>query len=215
MKPSLSSLTRILVFVLALSPLSLFAQQAKIGCVDMSKIFPEYYRTKKAEAEMNDALSAVQKELATRQTELTKMNDDLKKLSEDAQNPAFTDTKRAEKKKAMESKRNDCIIYENSARTWSQERGQELLKKRNETMQALVDDIIKVIKEKASKEGYTMIVDKSSISPKGSPPIPVPSFLYLQDSIDLTADILKTLNASAPAGSSTSPATDKSKEKAK
>lgn len=202
------------LFAVALLPATLSAQQPKIGCVDMSKLFPEYYKTKKAEVEMKDAQNALQKDLQSRQAEFSKMNDDYKKLKEDADNPAFTEQKRNEKRKAMETKGSDCRIFEQQSKQWIQDQTRDLFEKQRKTMQALVDDIVKTIEEKAKKEGYTMIVDKSSISPKGNPPFPVPTFLFLQDSIDITADVLKMLNANAPAGaSSTSAGGDKSKDK--
>ena len=54
-------------------PASTFAQSVtiKIGTVDMKKVFESYYKTKDAEAKINEARNAAKKELEDRMDELT------------------------------------------------------------------------------------------------------------------------------------------------
>jgi outer membrane protein len=180
---------------------SAFGQQFKVASVDMSKVFSEYYKTKKAEAELKDRASACEKELRDQETALKKLSDDVTKLKEDAENPAFTDDKKAETRRLIDSKVSDGRIKAQQLQDMVASRRKELDDQRNRVRVVLVDEIMKTVQEKAKKEGYSMVVDKTGLTSSGISP-----FLYIQDSLDITSDVIKQINANAPAtATSTSP----------
>ncbi|MDD2709751.1 MAG: OmpH family outer membrane protein [Verrucomicrobiae bacterium] len=197
MKLKFASLLVVAIAAASLT-LNVSAQAIKVASVDMDKVFSEYTKTKKAEADLGEKVTAYQKELSGRDAELKRLSDDFNKLREEAENPAFTEEKRAEKRKATEAKEIERRLYHQESLRIKNERERELMETRAKTMRALVDEIMKIIHDKAKKDGYTMVVDKSSMAPKGNPPtIGVPPFLFLQDSLDITPDIVKLLNSSA------------------
>ncbi len=168
----------------------------------MAKVFAEYYKTKKAESELKDRADSYQKDLRQQVADLQKMEEDGKKLQDESENPAFTDDKRAEKKKVLETKKTEYRIARQNFEEMKTNRERELFEQRNRVRMTIVDEIVKVVQEKAKKEGYSMIVDKTGLTQSGVPP-----FIYVQDALDVTSDILKTMNASAPAaGSAAAPA---------
>jgi len=74
----------------------------------------------------------------------------------------------------------------------------ELLRRHKE----IVDQISKVISDYSGPQGYDMVIDKSSASSANG----ISILLYNSSKlIDITADIIKLLNASAPATTATSP----------
>src|SRR5690348_11898605 len=117
-------------FVLTLSPHAQ-AQQVKIAAVDMSKVFTDYYKTKKAEAELKDRAENYQKELRQQAADLQKMEEDGKKLADESDNPAFTDEKKAEKKKVLEQKRTEFRLAAQNFQEMKANREQELQMQRN------------------------------------------------------------------------------------
>jgi outer membrane protein len=180
--------------VALLNPSVSFGQQLKIASVDMSKVFTEYYKTKKAEAELKDQADGFGKELRDKASDLQKMEEDGKKLHEEASNPAFTEEKKAEKQKLFDTKRNEFRLLANDLNQLKQAREKELKDRQNKVRSAIVDEITKIIQEKAKREGYSMVVDKTGLTLSGVPP-----FIFVQDSLDITADVIRTLNATAPA----------------
>ncbi len=187
-----------------------FSQQLKIAAVDMGKVFAEYYKTKKAETELKDRASGYEKELRDRAGELEKLREDGKKLQEDAENPAFNEDKRVEKRKAVETKATEFRLLAQQLQEMKNNRERELKDQQNRVRGTIVEEISKVIQEKAKREGYSLVVDKTGLTLSG-----VSAFIFVQDSLDITADIIKTLNATAPSGAAAAPAAPATDPKSK
>ena len=202
----------ILLFLILTIPLTVSAQPIKIASVDMGKVFDEYYKTKKAAATLNDRKTSYDKEIKERGLELEKMQDDLKKLKEESENPVFTDDKRAEKRGALGIKITEWNQQLRRFEEMKQIRMRDFLQQEEQMKKMLVGEITEIVNQKARKDGCTMVVDKSGLTSNR-----VPVFVYIQDSLDITADIIKTLNAGAPVETpSPKPASgDKPKEKNK
>jgi hypothetical protein len=66
-------------------------------------------------------------------------------------------------------------------------------------MKGILDEIRKLVEEKAKTEDYDYVFDKSGLSTSQ-----VPFFLYTKDATDITAVLLKDLNKDAPAESAPS-----------
>ncbi len=177
-----------------------FGQQLKIAAVDMSKVFAEYYKTKKAESELKDRAGGYEKELRERASELQKLQEDGKKLQEDAENPAFNEDKRSEKRKAVEAKATEFRLLAQQLQDMKLNRERELKDQQNRVRGTIVDEITKVIQDKAKRDGYSLVVDRTGLTLSG-----VSAFIFVQDSLDITAEVIKTLNATAPAGASAEP----------
>ncbi|MCC7517753.1 MAG: OmpH family outer membrane protein [Verrucomicrobiae bacterium] len=197
----------VLSLVLALAfPVFASAQQIKIGAVDMSKIFAEYYKTKKAEGELKERAAGYEKELKERAAELQKLQEDGRKLEEDAENPAFNDEKRSEKRKLRDAKLTEFRLLAQTLNEMKNNRERELREQQGRVRGAIVDEIIKVVQDIAKRDGYNLVVDKTGNTLSG-----VSAFLYVQDTLDITASVVKELNKSAPPGGAAAPAADKKK----
>lgn len=179
----------------------------KIAAVDMAKVFSEYYKTKKAEAELKDRAQGFDKELRERAAELKKMDDELAKLKEDAENPAFTEDKRMEKRKLAEAKFSEYRVMGTQLQDSAQMRRKDLDEQRAKMRSTLVDEITKAIQDKARKDGYTLVVDKSGLTFSGVSP-----FIYVQDSLEITSEIIKIINANQSASGVNEKAKDKEKK---
>ncbi len=74
----------------------------------------------------------------------------------------------------------------------------------------IVADTSPAIQATAQREGYSLVVDQTGLTLSGAP-----AFLSVQDSLDITADIIKTLNATAPSGAAAAPAAPATDPKSK
>jgi hypothetical protein len=67
-------------------------------------------------------------------------------------------------------------------------------------MKGILEEIRKLVEEKAKIDNFDYVFDKSGLSTSQ-----VPFLLYTKDATDITTGLLKTLNKDAPAGSLTAP----------
>lgn len=66
----------------------------------------------------------------------------------------------------------------------------------------LLEDIRQRVEEKAKRDNYDLVFDKSGMSPSG-----VPFLLHSKDAVDFSTDVLTELNKGAPAGAAAAPPT--------
>ena len=64
--------------------------QVKVGTVDMNKIFSAYYKTKDAEARINDARNDAKRELDEQMDTYKKNLDDINKLNDEIAKPELS-----------------------------------------------------------------------------------------------------------------------------
>ena len=81
-------------------------------------------------------------------------------------------------------------------REFLQRRNQALNEKMVQRMKGILEEIRKLVEEKAKVDNFDYVFDKSGLSTSQ-----VPFLLYTKDATDITSGLLKTLNKDAPAGS--------------
>lgn len=176
--------------------------EMKIGIVDMKRVFQEYYKTKDAEKKVNDDKSKAKKELDDRSAKyrdlITKWNDSQKILQDKLVNEELKQQKAKEAQGiATEAKALEREIDEFRRRREAQLQEQVMRMRKN-----LLEDIRQRVEEKAKRDNYDLVFDKSGMSPSG-----VPFLLHSKDAVDFSTDVLTELNKGAPAGAAAAPAT--------
>ncbi|NJR43660.1 MAG: OmpH family outer membrane protein [Akkermansiaceae bacterium] len=81
-------------------------------------------------------------------------------------------------------------------REFIQRRQQALNERMMQRMRGILEEIRKLVEEKAKADNFDYVIDKSGTSASQ-----VPFLLYSKDSSDITPSILKDLNKDAPEGS--------------
>lgn len=142
-----------------------YAKEYKLAYVDLGRVFDEYKETKVSEKALEEKGKAKE---ADRKT----LVDDLKKLK-DEQN-MLSDKAKAEKQGAIDAKVKALQDFDTKARN-------ELMKERNDRLNAIMKDIEKIVTDYAKENGYDMVLNSRTL-------------LYGGEQYDLTAEILKRLN---------------------
>ena len=88
------------------------------------------------------------------------------------------------------------IALDRERREYLQRRNQALNEKMVQRMKGILEEIRKLVEEKAKLGNYDYVFDKSGLSTSQ-----VPVLLYTKDATDITASLLKDLNKDAPADS--------------
>lgn len=171
---------------------SALAQQ-RIATVDMRKLFDGYWKTKQAEAALNDRKAELDKEDRGFLDNLHKQRDEYQKLLDSANDQAISADERDKRKQAAADKYSDI---QNSQATIVQfeRQAQATLAEQTQRMRSdIVKEITAAVTTKAKTAGYTMVLDLAGQSINQTPVV-----LYTDGQNDLTAAVLAQINAGAP-----------------
>ena len=165
------------------------AQNIKIGTVDMKKVFESYYKTKDAEAKINEARNGAKKELEDRMDVAKKTLDEVKKIDEEMNKPELSKEAKEQKSKIRAEKAGELQNMDREIREFQQSREKQLQEQSVRMRAGIVDDINKVVAEKVKAENFDVVLDKSGPSLNG-----VPIVLYARDSYEFTDAVVTGLN---------------------
>jgi len=186
--------------------------QAKIGTVDMDKIFKSYYKTKDAESRINEARAAAKKELDDRMETYKANLDQINKLNEDLQKAELSKEKQADKAKQRDEKINETKNLEREITEFRTTREKQLQESAVRMRNTIVDEITKLIQDKVKSDNFDYVFDKSGTSLNG-----VPVIVFARDTSDFSDEIITALNKNKGKETSAAPsapkATPKSKDK--
>ena len=165
------------------------AQNIKIGTVDMKKVFESYYKTKDAEAKINEARNGAKKELEDRMDVAKKTLDEVKKIDEEMNKPELSKEAKEQKSKIRAEKAGELQNMDREIREFQQSREKQLQEQSVRMRAGIVEDINKVVAEKVKAENFDVVLDKSGPSLNG-----VPIVLYARDSYEFTDAVVTGLN---------------------
>ena len=167
--------------------------QVKIGTVDMNKIFSAYYKTKDAEAHINEARNSAKQELDERMDTYKKNLDDINKLNEDIEKPALSAEAKAAKTKERDDKITETKSLETEITEFRTTREKQLQEQAVRMRNGIVDEITKLVLDKVKIENYDLVMDRSGLSLNG-----VPILIFAKDGLDFSDDIITELNKDKP-----------------
>lgn len=174
--------------------------QTKIATVDMRQLFDNYWKTRQAQAALQDRSAQLTKDDTSMKDDLKKATNDYQQLLTQANDPAISGDERDRRKQTAAAKLKQL-----------QDR-QAAIDQYDHTAQASIGDMVQNMSDKirvdiqshvaaaAKAGGYTIVLNTASEGINlGSATINVPSpVVYRAGDVDLTADVLKQLNAGAP-----------------
>ena len=174
------------------------AQDGKlnIATVDMQELFKQYYRTNDAQKQINVERARIQKENNERLARIRELQGNHDKLRKQLEDPALNDSKKQTLFKEWQMQEQEGIALDRERREYLQRRNQALNEKMVQRMKGILEEIRKLVEEKAKVDNYDYVFDKSGLSTSQ-----VPFLLYTKDATDITAGLLKDLNKDAPADS--------------
>lgn len=184
------------LLALAVSALTLTAQTPlKVATIDLRKVFDGYYKTKQADAGLKDEAAGLEKTAKGMLEDYKKANEEYKTLSEGANDPAVSAEERARRDKNAKDKLLEIRQLEQQVQSFQRQSEATLLEKRRRMRENLLREIREAIVTKARSGGYNLVLDTAADSVNQTP-----VFLLADTGVDLTDDMIKELNAAAPAG---------------
>jgi outer membrane protein len=181
------------LLALTLGPATAHAQP-KIATIDLEKVFDGYYKTKQASAVLQERGADYEKTYKGYLADYERANEEYKKLLDSANDQAISADERDRRKKQAEAKLLDLRQTEQQIRKFATESqdalGKEKLRKRDIILRELTDVIIR----KAKAGNYTLVLDTAARTFNNTL-----VFLYSSGENDLTDEVLREVNANAPA----------------
>lgn len=167
--------------------------QGRIAVVDMGKVFDGYWRTKQADAALKEQAADMEKEHKGFIEDWNKAKEEYQKLLASANDPAISTEERDRRKSAAEKKLLDIRELEGTIQQYERQARTTLDEKQRRMRANILSEIRAVINARAQSAGYVLVLDIAGLSLNN-----VPVVLYQNGENDITADILKQLNANAP-----------------
>ena len=137
----------------------------KFGCIDLSRTFSEYGKTKGYDKTLSDKEKVYTDERDKKVAELKAIQDKLNLLN---------DKEREAKKGELETKMKTFQDYD-------RQKQEDLRKEQDEKMKEVLKDIEEAVKKYSEKEGYTMIFNDRVL-------------VYQNKTMDITNQIIEALN---------------------
>jgi outer membrane protein len=187
---TMARLSRFLVFaVLALGASSAFAEEVKIGYVDMQRALNETEDGRKAKAALKKVFDQKQKELDEQQEELKKAIEDL-----DKKRTLLPADKVREKEAELQGR------MQKVQQTYLRHQ-QDLAAKEQEATSKIFERMTRIISKIAATENFSMIFDRQGV-------------VYAKPHLDLTNELIRRYNSGegAEGGGTTKPATPPGKK---
>ena len=192
----------LLLCLLALTPVSMASADLKIAVIDLGKAFDAYYKTKEAEARIKEKEGAAQKDMTDLTTEFENMQEEAKHLYDASKDPTLSTAAQKEKATALQQKQQDLLTLQNKIQETKVEREREIQDEVMRRHKEILDEITKVVNDYSGPQGFDIVVDKSSASVSSGLPV----ILYNSNKlIDITEEIIRQLNLTAPSPSAGAP----------
>ncbi len=189
---TLASLILVLASLLV-GTTSSYAQQLKIGMLDMNRVFNEYYKTKEAQAQLSTVRDTSKKEMDERVTSLKQAMAAIDKLSQEIDRPELSKEAKLTKTKERDEKVNAARQMDRDITEFRSMKERQLQEQFGRMRADIIKDIMSAVTDKVKSAGYDLVFDKSGL---GLGQVPV--VLYSRDDMDFSADIIAVLNKLAP-----------------
>ena len=166
----------------------------KIATVDMQTLFKQYHRTNAAQKEVNVERAKIQQNNNERLETIRALENELQGLRKQLDDPSLSDKRKQELFKDFQMKTQEGVALDRERREFLQRRNTALNEKMVQKMRGILEEIRKLVEQRAKADGYDYVFDKSGFSTSQ-----VPFLLYTKDATDITAGLLGVLNKDAPA----------------
>lgn len=167
--------------------------QSKIATVDLKKVFENYYKTKLATAAVQQRADELDKDYASMAADLKKRSDNYQTLVESANDQAVSEDERDKRRQAAQDEFKQLQDSKAAIDQFERQAQITISDQRQRMRDNILDEIKKAVADKAKAAGDTLVFDIAAQTVNGTPAI-----LFATGDNDLTDDVLKQLNATAP-----------------
>lgn len=167
--------------------------QSKMATVDLKRLFDNYYKTKLAQAAIQDRAAQLDKDDKSMKDDLKKGTGDYEQLLQQANDQALSADERDKRKQAAADKLKDLQASKVAIDQFERQAQTTLAEQRQRMRDNILKEIKAAVTNKAKAGGYALVFDLAAETVNGTMAI-----VYSDGSNDLTDAVLAQLNAGAP-----------------
>lgn len=167
--------------------------EQKIGLVDLRKVFDGYHRTQEADKKIKDEAETLKRNTESMLEDYKKANDEYKQVIDAANDSALSAEEKQKRQKAAQDKLADIKQLENQIRSVGESSRAALAEKQRRMRDQILKEIREVVVMKSKAAGFTLVLDSAADSVNQTPVV-----LFTNGENDLTAEVIKQLNANSP-----------------
>jgi len=166
----------------------------RIATVDLGRVFTNYWKTKQAQAAIDEHRTDIEKTGKDMMTTFTKAKEDYQKMLDSMNDPAVSAQERDKRKKAADDKLKDLKDQDDALAQFDRASRASLEEQLKRTRDNIVADIRIAVTAKAKLDGYTLVIDTAAQTINNTPVI-----LYsVPGDNDITEAVIKQINMGAP-----------------
>ena len=183
------------VLLLILAAVSVFGAPPpgdRIAVVDMGTVFQQYYKSRIAADTLRRQSEIYRSYILTEQDKIREMEKEIAAARDAAQNLALSAADREAQKALYGAKERELAAKRADLNRYMLERNRSLTAIEKSKRDEILQDIRAEAAKQAVAAGYSFVLDSSGMTTSG-----VPAVVYARPAVDLTAKILKALNAAA------------------
>jgi outer membrane protein len=169
------------------------AAQTKIATVDLRKLFDNYYKTKLAQANIQERAAQLDKDDKSMKDDLKKGGEDYQKLLQQANDQAMSADERDRRKQSADEKLKQLQSSKAAIDQFERQAQTTLGEQRQRMRDNILVEIKAAVASKAKTAGYTLVLDTAGETVNGTMAV-----VYTAGENDLTEPVLAQLNAGAP-----------------
>lgn len=167
--------------------------QNKIATVDLKKLFDNYYKTKLATATIQQRANELDKTYADMAADFKTHSDEYQTLLDSANDQAVSEDERDKRQQAAADEAKRLQDEKIAVEQFERQAQVEIADQRDRMRQNILTEIKKAVADKAKAAGDAIVFDTAAQTLNGTP-----SIIYSADENDLTDEVLKQLNSTAP-----------------
>ncbi len=168
--------------------------ELKIASVNVTDLYTKFHKRFTAENELKDHEAKIRAELKVREDKLKTLREEDKKIT-GRYDPSLSEAATKKLRDEHAAKLNEIQAATQEYETFKQRRSLAFREMHHRTIVVLLQEVQAVINDVTSKGGYDLVIDSGAKTPQLGTDI----FLYVKSSYDITPEVLKQLNADAPA----------------
>lgn len=194
------------LLLLALGSANTQAAEPKYAVIKFAKVMDEYWKTKQALANLKDRVNTLEEERKNMVADLKKAEEDYKRLEGLANNKAVSPDERERRKADAATKNREVKEIVEALRQFERSSNVQIMESRRNLQVKLIGEIRESLNSLARSQGYAAVFDVTKPAPAPGASL-TPIVLFSEGLPDLTAELIKRLNETAPASLQFSPAT--------
>ena len=164
----------------------------RIAVVNMETVFRQYYKSRIAADTLRQQSEVYRNYIMAEQDKLREVEKEMNIAPDAAQNLALSAADREAKKQIYAAKEQELAQKRAALNRYMLERNRTLSNVEKAKRTEILGDIRAEAAKQAASGGYTFVLDCSGMTTSG-----IPAVIYAPPTADLTARILKALNATA------------------